>query len=273
MPVVSRLSTTPVKGTALHTRAGVELTRNGVEDNRRFHLIDARQRLINGKNHGPLVQITADYDGEREHLSLRIPGREPVQGTTTALGEPVITKLYGGDVPGHLLEGPWSSALTEFVGEPVHLVATDVPGAGVDIHPVTLISTATIDHLRSATPGGEAVDHRRFRMLVEVDGCGVHEEDTWAGRRVRLGGATVRMLGPVPRCVITNKNPDTGDVDFSTLKAIARSRSELARDPAGPVARLPTGGAVILGMYAAVEVPGSIEVGDRIEVLDSAGQC
>lgn len=270
MPVVSRLSTTPVKGTALHSPAGVALTRNGVEDNRRFHLIDARYQLVNGKNHGPLVQLTADYDGERQHLSLRIPGREPVQGTTTALGEPVVTKLYGGDVPGHLVAGPWSSALTEFVGEPIHLVATDTPGAGVDIHPVTLISTATIEHLRSATPGGEALDHRRFRMLVEVDGCGVHEEDTWAGRRVRLGGATVRMLGPVPRCVITNRNPDTGEVDFRTLKAIARSRNELASDPVSPVAHRPNGGAIALGMYATVEEPGSIEVGDRVAVLDPA---
>jgi uncharacterized protein len=267
MPVVSRFSMTPVKGTALYHPTTLALTRNGVEDNRRFYLVDARHRLFNGKQHGPLVRLTAQYDGQRRHLSLQIPGREPVEGTTTALGEPVVTDFYGRDVAGHLVTGPWSAALTEFVGEPVHLVAADTPGDAVDVHPVTLISSATIEHLRSVAPGGERLDHRRFRMLVEVDECGVHEEDTWVGRRVRLGGATVRMVGPVPRCLVTNENPDSGVVDFSTLNAIARYRGELATDLTTPVAHLPDNGAVIFGMYATVEEPGSVGVGDPVELM------
>ena len=265
MPVVSRLSTTPVKGTALHSPPAVELTRDGVADNRRFHLVDARHRLVNGKHHGPLVRITARYDAGRQQLTLQVPGREPVQGTTAELAEPVVTDFYGRDVPGRLVAGPWSAALSEFVGSPVHLVATDVPGAGVDVHPVTLVSSATIEHLRRVTPGGERLDHRRFRMLVELDGCGVHEEDTWVGRRVRLGGATVRVVGPVPRCVVTNENPDTGEVDFGTLKAIARYRGDLAADLSTPVAHLPDGGKVVFGLYATVEEPGAVSVGDRVE--------
>ena len=38
----------------------------------------------------------------------------------------------------------------------------------------------------------------------------------WVGRRIRLGGATMQVVGPVPRCVVTNENPDSGVVDFST---------------------------------------------------------
>jgi uncharacterized protein YcbX len=146
-------------------------------------------------------------------------------------------------------------------------VAADTPGDAVDVHPVTLVSSATIEHLRSVTPGGERLDHRRFRMLVEVDGCGVHEEDQWAGRRIRLGGATIQVAGPVPRCVVTNEDPDSGVVDFSTLKSIARYRGDLARDLTTPVAHLPDNGAVIFGMYATVEEPGPVLVGDRVEVL------
>jgi hypothetical protein len=267
VPVVSRFSMTPVKGTALHSPTSIALTRNGVEDNRRFHLVDARHRLVNGKQHGPLVRLIARYDGQRRHLSLQIPGREPVQGSTTERGEPVVTDFYGRDVAGHLVTGPWSAALTEFVGEPVHLVAADTPGDAIDVHPVTLISSASIEQLRSVTPGGERLDHRRFRMLVEVDGCGAHEEDTWVGRRVRLGGATVRVVGPVPRCVVTNENPESGLVDFGTLRSIARYRGELATDLTTPVAHLPDNGAVIFGMYATVEVPGSVGVGDHVDVI------
>jgi uncharacterized protein len=267
VPVVSRFSVTPVKGTALHHPTSLTLTRNGAEGNRRFHLVDARHRLFNGKQHGPLVRVSAQYDDRRQQLSLQIPGRDPVQGTPTDLSEPVVTDFYGRAVAGHLVTGPWSAALTEFVGEPVHLVAADTPGDAVDVHPVTLISSATIDHLRSVTPGGERLDHRRFRMLVEVDGCGVHEEDTWVGRRVRLGGATIQVVGPVPRCVVTNEDPDSGVVDFSTLTSIVRYRGDLARDLTTPVEHLPDNGAAILGVYATVEEPGPVRVGDPVELL------
>jgi uncharacterized protein YcbX len=267
MPFVSRLSTTPVKGTALHSPQTVTLSADGVADDRRFHLVDARRRLFNGKHHGPLVRLRAEYDSVTGHLSVAFPDRPPVEGSTSELGEAVRTDFYGRDVAGHLVEGPWTAALSHFVGAEVHLVATDRPGDAVDVHPVTLISTATLEHLRSVTPDGGRLDHRRFRMLVEVDGVDVHEEDTWAGRRVRLGGATVQVVGPVPRCVVTNEDPDTGLVDFNTLKAIVHYRGELAADLSTPVAHLPDNGAVILGMYATVEEPGEVAVGDQVEVL------
>jgi uncharacterized protein YcbX len=267
MPSVARLSTTPVKGTALHSPPTVTITGNGVADNRRFHLVDARRRLFNGKQHGPLVRLTADYDTAEEHLRLQFPDRPPVEGRATERGEAVRTDFYGRGVDGHLVVGPWSAALSDFVGEQVHLVAVDRPGDAVDVHPVTLVSSATLEHLRSVTPGGGRLDHRRFRMLVEVDGCEVHEEDTWAGRRVRLGGATVRVVGPVPRCVVTNEDPDSGAVDFNTLKAIVRYRGELATELSTPVAHLPDNGAVIFGMYATVEGAGEVTQGDRVELL------
>lgn len=270
MPHVSRFSTTPVKGTALHHPRALTVTGNGVPENRRFHLVDARGRLFNGKQHGPLVRITAEYESDAEHLRLRFPGRPLVEGRTTELGGAVRTDFYGRGVDGHLVQGPWSAALSDVVGQEVHLVAVDRPGDGVDVHPVTLISTATLDHLRRVTPDGERLDHRRFRMLVEVDGCDVHEEDTWAGRRLRIGGTIVQVVGPVPRCVVTNENPESGEVDFGTLKAIVRYRGELATDLSTPVAHLPDNGAAILGMYATVEQPGEIALGDQVELFDEA---
>ncbi len=51
---------------------------------------------------------------------------------------------------------------------------------------LTLVSQASLEALASAA-GVESVDARRFRMLVEIDGVGAHEEDEWVGRMVRLG--------------------------------------------------------------------------------------
>lgn len=271
MPRISRLSTTPVKGTALLSSPALTLTADGVVDNRRFHLVDASGRLFNGKQHGPLVRLTTGYDPSARRLRLELPDRAPLEGPTTELGDAVRTNFYGREVDGHCVQGPWSAALTRFVGEEVHLVAVDHPGEGVDVHPVTIVSTATLEHLRAVTPDGDRLDHRRFRMLVELDGCGVHEEDTWIGRRVRIGSATVRVIGPVPRCVVTNQDPDTGEVDVNTLKAIVRYRGELATDLTTPVAHLPDNGAVIFGVYATVDHPGEVAVGDEACVVEDAG--
>jgi uncharacterized protein YcbX len=54
------------------------------------------------------------------------------------------------------------------------------------------------------------------------------------------------------------------------LKSIARCRGELATDLTTPVAHLPDNGAVIFGMYATVEEPGPVLVGDRVELLAAA---
>jgi hypothetical protein len=69
--------------------------------------------------------------------------------------------------------------------------------------------------------------------------------------------------------VVTNESPDSGVVDFSTLQAIVRYRGELATDLTTPIAHLPDNGAVILGMYATVERPGAVSLGDRVELADA----
>lgn len=270
MRFVARLTTTPVKGTFLQHPGKLTLGSNGAIENRRFYLVDARRRLFNGKQYGPLVQVKADLDRRGQRLVLHFPDGQTVTGRTTDLGEAVRTDFYGRAVDGHLVEGPCSQALSAFVGQPVSLVAVDRPGDAVDVHPVTLVSSASIEYLRTVTRGGERLGHRRFRMLVELGGCGVHEEDTWAGRRIRLGQAVLTVVGPVPRCVVTTQDPDDGMKDFNTLKAIVRYRGELASDLTTPVDHLPDSGKVIFGMYAVVEKPGELALGDSAVLLDEA---
>ena len=52
-------------------------------------------------------------------------------------------------------------------------------------------------------------------------------------------------------------------MDFSTLKASARDRGDLATDLTTPVGHLPDNGAVVFGMYATVEQLGSTAPADQ----------
>lgn len=88
MPFVSRLSITPVKGSAPPPDPRRGHPNGSSDEPLSFHLIDARGRLVNGKQHGQLVQITAEFDEQHERLSLRMPDREPVEGTTSEWVKP-----------------------------------------------------------------------------------------------------------------------------------------------------------------------------------------
>jgi uncharacterized protein YcbX len=119
------------------------------------------------------------------------------------------------------------------------------------------VSRASVAALGAGAGHHGDLDARRFRMDLELDGCEPYEEDTWDGRRVRIGQAVIRIHGQVPRCVLTTKDPDTGDKDFNTLGEIARQRT-----------RIPGGGGLPFGMYAEIEWPGPVAVGDEVTPLD-----
>jgi uncharacterized protein YcbX len=252
---VSRLSIAPVKGMALVHPDEIRLERFGVASNRRFHLVDAEGRRYGQIRNGTLARIAAEYDAEAERLTLRFPDGEVVEGEIV-LRDPVVTDFYGRPVPGRLVAGPWADAVSRFAGHSLRLVRTDEPGAGVDRGPgpVTMLSDASLDEL-ARRAGRDAVDGRRFRMLISIAGCEPHEEDEWLGLRVRVGDAVVRLHEQVARCAITTQSPETGVPDFDTLREIARYRGTRAGD----------GTHIDFGVFGEVEEPGRVRVGDPIE--------
>jgi uncharacterized protein YcbX len=117
-----------------------------------------------------------------------------------------------------------------------------------------VVSQASLRHL-AAVAERDAVEPRRFRMLIEVDGIDAHEEDGWVGRRVRVGSALVRGCGHVGRCVITTRDPDTAEADLDTLKLLATYRHKIATTE--PLA---------FGIYGEVLESGRVAVGDGVTV-------
>ena len=255
MPTVSRLNVTPVKSTALHHPDRLRLEPHGAAGNRDLYLIDERGRLIGGSKIGPLVRIVAEHDPATDHLTLRFPDGTLVEGDASRTTEPVTTDFWGRPVAGHLIGGAFADALTSYAGRRLRLARVDTPGDGNDVEPVTLVSLASVEELSRHGGRDTAVDAGRFRMLIELDGAEPHEEDAWAGRRVRVGEAVVRVGDPVPRCVVTTQDPRTGLRDFPTLAVIKRYRGTT---PSNKLA---------FGVYATVERPGTVTVGDEVEPI------
>ena len=221
---VARISIAPVKGLGLVHPDEVLLGRSGVPNDRRFYFVDRDGRLVNNKTCGELMQVLPDVSLDAERLSLTFPSGTTVGGEVVA-GGAVETSFYGRPVTGRYVEGPWSDAISEHAGRPLRLVRTDAPGAAIDrTHVVSLISDGSLTAL-ARHAGVERVDGRRFRMTIELEGCDEHEEDTWIGSRVEVGGARIRVSGPVGRCVVTTRNPDSGESDLDTLGVLAGYRT------------------------------------------------
>jgi uncharacterized protein YcbX len=256
---VARISIAPVKALALVFPPEVELDRGGVAGDRRFWLCDAAGRLVNNKRLGSLALIRPSWDEQERELALAFPDGRVVAGPAE-LGDELEATLYGSPLPSRPVHGPWDTALSEFAGEPVRLLwatagATD---RGLRGGTVSLVSRASLRCLGAVCGESGPLDGRRFRMLLEIDGVGPHDEDAWIGRRVRVGAAEIRIRGDVGRCVVTSQNPDTGVTDVDTLGALARYRKTGHDEP------LP------FGVYGEVLAPGRVRVGDAVTVDTAA---
>jgi MOSC domain-containing protein len=190
-------------------------------------------------------------------LLIRFPDGGEVVGDVEP-GERIVTSFFGRPVAGHLVEGPWSDALTAHIGRPVRLARTEREGDGLDrgrLAGATLVSTGSLEALRDAAGKNAPVDGRRFRMTIGIDGVEPHAEDGWIGSRVRAGGATVAVREHVGRCAVTTLDPDRGVRDLDTLGTIAAYRGEVqTREP------LP------FGVWCEVVEPGRVAVGDPVEL-------
>jgi uncharacterized protein len=261
---VARLSITPIKGLRVYDTDSIELGRAGARGDRAFYLVDGNDRMVNGKQHGGLQEITASLEATNGHpgaLRVTFPdGRSVVD--EVALGASLNAAFFSRETVGRLVEGPWSQAISEHVGAPLRLVAAvpdDYRGSAVDRGfrgAASLISSAALERL-AEVGGVSAVDGRRFRMLIEVDGLEAHAEDRWVGHTVQLGDARILFHGHVGRCVVTTRNAETGVVDFPTLKLLApyRRSPEFTEE-------------VCFGIHGEVVQPGAVRIGDTVTLAD-----
>lgn len=226
----------------------------GVDGDRRYALIDDdTDRIASAKLDKDLLLATVT-DGVDGGLTFTLP-----DGTAFApddpsvdaalsewLGRPVTLTAAGGD----------RSRSYEMTFDPEHddAEAVEIPapvGTFVDLAALHLLTTGSIARCAEARPE-TTWDVRRFRpnVLVDADDGGF-PEDAWVGRRVRLGTAVLDVQQPTVRCAMPLRAQPGGiarDVNvFRTMRDVHDNH---------------------LGVYAAVVEPGTVRLGDTVEVVD-----
>jgi hypothetical protein len=246
---VSALATTPVKGTRVERVDEIYLGRDGARGDRRFYVVDDRGRMVNAKALDGFQSVVASCtDAE---LTLAFADGSGAAGAIV-YGSAVATTFFSDPREARLVDGGFSEALTDYFGRPLRLVEA---GSAVDRGPdgaASLVSRASLARL-SEEAGEPAVDARRFRMLVEIDGVEAHGEDRWVGAEVRIGAALVRFNGHVGRCLVTSQDPETGGVDLPTLDVLRSYRADVESTEPLP-----------FGIYGEVLEPGAVRAGDTV---------
>src|SRR3989442_4642042 len=182
MRTVATLSIAPVKSMRLEHRLEVDMERFGVADDRRFYVADEQGRMLNAVKHGRLLAIVPGYEPGSERLTLSLRDGTTVGGAAATVGRPVHSNFYGRAVTGHEVLGPWSDALSEYLGLRVRLVRTNDPGDGIDSYAASMFSTASADELdRQGGRAGRPLDRRRGRGLIEGSRGEPHGEGTRSG--------------------------------------------------------------------------------------------
>ncbi|MBL9141021.1 MAG: MOSC domain-containing protein [Phycisphaerae bacterium] len=158
--------------------------------------------------------------------------------------------------------GTADEALSAYFGRTVRLERAQTGAGFFDLDPLTLLTRATLARLAALQPGS-AFDERRFRMNVTVDSPerGFVEND-WVGRRVTIGpSARVRVTQPDSRCVMTTLAVDELPRDAEVMRAVATHNTIQAGS---------RGMRPCAGVYAVVERPGEVAIGDRVELDERA---
>ena len=257
-PTVSQIAIAPVKSLRLRLVDQAEVGPHGVIGDRQYAMLNKRGQLLSVTKHPQLFRARAAANPVTGFLRLELPDGRVLEGVVE-LGAARDGLFYGEARPCRVVLGEFSLALSALAGEPVTLVcmsngaAVDRPGEGA----VSIQSEAALAALAPAAGCSEPLDGRRFRMTFTVDGVDAYEEETWLGRRVRLGGAVIRPRGNVGRCAATTFDPETGAKTADTLKAIMATRADVRTTEPMP-----------FGVHAEVVSPGVVRVGDPVEVLD-----
>ena len=126
------------------------------------------------------------------------------------------------------------------------------PGTFFDLAVVHVLTTATIDRLRSLYPEGR-FEVRRFRPNIVVDtGADLQGfvENDWIGQTLAIGDEVrLRITGPCPRCVMTTLPQGDLPKDAGILRAAAQNNQ------------------ANVGVYADVVRDGTVRRGDNVTVV------
>ncbi len=258
----------PVKSMMGEELNAAEVTERGLVGDRRFALVDTSTGKVAGAKNprkwANFFDFRAAYVEPPERGSnlpavrLTLPDGTVVTSEQPDLAQ-ILSRALGHEVAFAEAQGDGESSgaqAEEYWPDVEYLDFRDTvtdfelpAGMFFDLAVVHLLTTATIDRLRTLHPEGR-FEVRRFRPNIVVatgpDEQGFVEND-WIGHTIAIGDEVrLRITGPCPRCVMTTLSQGDLPKDPGILRAAAQNNH------------------ANVGVYADVVTGGTTRRGDRV---------
>lgn len=271
VPTVVELRRFPVKSARGESLGAATVDHDGLRGDRAWACLDDVDGSVGSAKHprrwGGLLDVAAGWggDGDQRTPIIRVAGRALLVGSAEAdaalsghLGRRVrLTDVVPSDARLHRLLPEEAGMVPDWMSgaqpgqETVTAVAGARPGGRfVDFGAVHIVTTGALTALGGQL-GRPAVAAARFRANLVIDATA----DPQPGQELRIGGATLRVVLPTPRCVVPGLSHGELPADRPLLAALARHH------------RVPVSGfgrAACFGVYAEVVRPGGIRLGQPV---------
>jgi uncharacterized protein len=256
----------PVKSMLGEEINATEVTERGLLGDRAYALMDpATGKVVSAKNprkwerlldfHAALAE-SPRRNGAMPPVRIALPDGRVVSSDQSDLGE-ILSNELGREVK-FGKAAPQNPTLEEYWPDmeelPHRETVTDEampPSTFFDCATVHVLTTATIDQLRTRYPQGR-FEVRRFRpnIVIEVaSGAEGFVENDWIGHTMSIGQhVRLNITGPCPRCVMTTLPQGDLPKDPGILRTAAQQNQ------------------AHVGVYAAVVQGGTIGRGDPVHI-------
>ncbi|MFA6053011.1 MAG: MOSC domain-containing protein [Methylobacter sp.] len=118
---------------------------------------------------------------------------------------------------------------------------------------ITLHSRSSLAAVGAAV-GDKNLSELRFRSNIVIDGLDAWEEQSWVGRKIRIGQVSFDVVMPKTRCLATQANLSSGKWDLPILKTLTHAFGQ--EKPTFAIAMVTSGAG------------GQIRIGDKVSLLD-----
>ncbi len=265
----------PVKSCAGVAVKEALLVETGLDLDRAWMVVDPQGEFVSQRElpRMALIQPTLRSDD----LRLRAPGMLALHLSLDRVEAATRVRIWNDSVAAYDMGDLAAQWFSDFLGRPLRLVRFDIeqprlsdrswtadvaaPTQFADGFALLVISRASLDEVnrRLAEGGASAVDARRFRPNIVLDGIAAHDEDHIDELHIDTdeGGVRLKLVKPCARCQIPDVDPDSAVPGHAVGDVLAAYRAD---------ARV--GGALTFGMNAIV-----LEGVDRVLRVGQTGRA
>jgi len=271
---LSQIFIYPVKSLAGIALDSASVTHLGLENDRRWMIVDNQGRFITQRLYPQLALINTAI--ESDHITLTSPDTGNI---TLPLkleeGAELSVKVWRDQVNSLMMSKPQNQWISQYLQtecqfvympentirsiDPQFAVSSEDRVSFADGFPYLIISQASLDDLNQRLSAKKlpAVSIHRFRPNLFIEGCDAYAEDQW--HSFKLGKNLFHVVKPCSRCIMTTVDSSTGKKGKEPLQTLMEYRKQ--------------GNQAYFGQNALIDraYPHSFSlcIGDQLEIITS----